>query len=166
MLGYWKETKKDAYTDPLEFAPNQFRQRFGSVWYFFIFIDSQIKVLAIRFLMAFKRTIICDRYVYDILMELQLSKLYNQRFENLLSRTVPQPIVTFLMDVSEKVAATRRSLPVENLSAKRKTLSNMARTYHFVVVNTANDFSQNQEQIRTTIMTLQKNAFKKVEKTN
>ena len=159
ILGYWKQTKKDAYTDPLEFAPSQFRQKLGRVWHAFIFIDFQVKVLAIRILLALKKMIICDRYVYDILMELQLSELDDQKFENLLCSTVPKPNITFLMDVSEKVAATRRSMTIENLSAKKEALKNMAKTYNFVVVNSANKFSQNQKQIQTTIMLCQKDSF-------
>ena len=161
MLGYWKETKRDAYTDPLEFAPKQFRQKLGRVWRFFIFIDFQIKALVIGIFLACKNLIICDRYVYDILMELQLSKLYNRGFGNLLCRTVPKPLVTFLLDVPEKVAATRRPMTIENLSAKRETLKNMAKIYNFVIVNSTKEFLLNQKQIRITIMAHQRDAVKK-----
>lgn len=163
VLGYWKETKKDAYTDPLEFTPEQFRKKLGNLWRLFIFIDFQIKALAIRIFLVCKRLIVCDRYVYDILMELRLSKLHDYRFENLLCGTVPKSLVTFLLDVPDRVAATRRPMNIENLSAKRETLKNMAKIYDFVVVNSANEFLQNQEQIRTTVMAYQRNPVKKVE---
>jgi len=162
MLGYWKGTKRDAYTDPLEFAPIQFRQKLGSLWRLLIFIDFQIKVLAIRIFLAFKKLIVCDRYVYDILMELKLSKLYNHRFGNLLCKTVPEPLVTFLLDVPEEVATTRRPITIENFSAKREAFKNMVKLYNFVVVNSTDEFFQNQKQIRTTLMFHQRNTLKKV----
>jgi thymidylate kinase len=165
LLGYWKETKKDAYTDPLEFAPSQVRQKLGSVYRLLIFIDLQIRALPIRILLAYKNLVICDRYVYDILMELQLSNLYNRAFGNLVCRTVPQPRVTFLLDIPEKIAATRRPMNIESFSAKRETLKTMARICNFVVVDSTNEFLQNQERIRTTIIASQR-ANKKGDKAN
>lgn len=162
ILGYWKETKKDAYTDPLEFAHERIRQKLGSIWRLFIFIDFQIKVLRIRIFLACKKIVVCDRYAYDILMELQLSQLYNNRFGKLLCRTVPKPSVTFLLDAPQTVVATRRPITIENLSAKREILTNMARIYNFVIVNSANEFLRNRDLIRTTIMLHHRDAFQEV----
>lgn len=162
ILGYWKETKKDAYTDPLEFAPERVRQKLGNILRLLIFIDFQIKVLRIRIFLAYKKIVVCDRYAYDILMELQLSQLYNDRFGRLLCRTVPKPFVTFLLDAPQAIVASRRPITIENLSAKREILTNMARIYNFVIVNSANEFLRNRNLIRTTIMLHHRDALQKV----
>jgi len=152
VLGYWKTTKKNMYTDPLEFAPYRMRSKLGLIWRLLLFTDFQIKVLATtKPLLARGRVVICDRYIYDIVMELQQSKLYTTRFGRCLSKTVPRPLITFLMDIPESIAGLRRGIPVEELSARRELFLRLAETYDFIIVDSTKDFSENQRKIRNRL---------------
>lgn len=149
LLGYWKKTKKGDYTDPLEFAPTSLRAKLGLVWRVFIFIDFQIKVsVTIRPLLLLGRTVVCDRYVYDVFTELYLSKFYTSRFGALLWTSIPKPVVTFLLDIQEETATSRRSIPSERLSAKRQAFLKIAKIFKVVVINSDKDFCHNSKQIR------------------
>lgn len=153
ILGYWKKTKKDMYTDPLEFAPYKLRSKLGLVWRLLLFIDFQIKVLATtRPLLACGRVVICDRYIYDIFMELQKSGLYTTGFGRLLSKTVPEPTITFLLDVPESIANLRRGIPVEELSARRHLFLRLAETYDFTILDSSRDFSENRGEIQSRLL--------------
>ncbi len=149
LLGYWKTTKKNMYTDPLEFAPCRIRSKLGLIWRLLLFTDFQIKALVTtKPLLAWGRVVICDRYIYDLIMELQQSKLYTPRFGRCLSKTVPRPIVTFLMDTPETTASLRREIPVKELSARRELFLRQAETHDFIIVDSTEDFSENQREIR------------------
>lgn len=149
MLGYWKKTKKGEYTDPLEFAPNELRAKLGALWRCFLFVDFQIKVsLNVRIPLAIGRTVVCDRYVYDMIMELYLSQLYTPRFADIIWKTIPRPAITFLMDVEEEAATSRRQIPTERLSSRRQAFLNMSRVFEVIIVNSNEDFLHNSQQIQ------------------
>jgi len=152
ILGYWKYTKKNAYTDPLEFAPARVRQGLGILLRSLFFVDYQIKVtVKIRTPLLFGRTIICDRYFYDMLMELELSRADSERFVRLIVGSLPTPIVTFLMMVSDITAKNRRDFPADFFARRNKFLKDFSNSYGFVVVDSANTIEKNQEFIRKVV---------------
>lgn len=152
ILGYWKSTKKNACTDPLEFAPTRIRHTLGGLLRFLCFVDYQIKVTArIRFPLSFDRIIICDRYFYDMLMELELSKVNSARFTSIVSNSLPRPTVTFLMIVSDAVAKDRRGFPSNHFSRRNKVLRDFHEIYKFVVVDSSKTLEENQRFIREVI---------------
>jgi len=150
MLGYWIKTKRNAYTDPLELAPRKVANRLGSVWQGLLFMDFQLKTLfKIRLPLVLGRTVVCDRYFYDMLMELQLSGLSSDKYAKLLSETLPQPLVTFMPDASENVTAQRRGLSPEELRAKRRAFLRIAERFDCIAIDSSKDFVTNQDRIRT-----------------
>jgi len=149
LLGYWKKTRKNAYTDPLEYAPRNIAEKLGMVYRFFLFLDFQIKTsLKIRLPLILRKPVVCDRYFYDLLMELQLSNVSSERFTTILSKTLPQPVITFLLDVPETLANQRRGLSCEELGAKRRVFLQIGKFFGFVIVDSSKDFSSNQKRIR------------------
>jgi thymidylate kinase len=152
VLGYWKSTKKNAYTDPLELAPTRIRQGLGVLLRFLFFVDYQIKVtVKIRFPLSLDKIMICDRYFYDMLMELELSRVNSPRFVSLLSNSLPKPILTFLMVVSDATAKDRRGFPSDFFSRRNKVLNDLSDTYGFVVVDSSKTLGENQEFIREVV---------------
>jgi dTMP kinase len=150
ILGYWKKTRKNAYTDPLEYAPKNVANKLGIIWRFFLFLDFHIKTAFVtRLPLILGKTVICDRYFYDLLMELQLSNVSTERFIRMLSKTLPQPLITFLLDVPETLANQRRGFPLEELAAKRKVFLQMGKTFDLVIVDSSKNFLNNQKRIRT-----------------
>ncbi len=148
VLGYWKVTKKGMYTDPLEFAPPKVRSGLGGVWRLLQFVDFHMKMLVtVRAYLARGIVVVCDRYVYDMIMEFKVSSLSTPLFERLLLKTAPAPAVTFLLDVSERTARSRRTIPLEQLSVRRKTFLEMAKQLNFVIIDASKDFAVNREEI-------------------
>lgn len=148
-LGYWKQVKKDAYTDPLEYAPRPLATKFGKIWRLLIFIDYQLKALfKIWPHLLIGKVVICDRYFYDLLMELELSNISSEKFTLLLSKSMPKPLVTFLMDVQETLARSRRNFPPEFFIKRNGVFTEMAKAYDFIVVDSSRALSENQRKIR------------------
>jgi len=151
-LGYWKHTKKNAYTDPLEFAPQVIRRRLAIFWRFLLFIDYQIKTtFAIRFPLFLGKAVVCDRYFYDLLMELELSKTNSARFTFLLSESLPKPIVTFFMVISDELAINRRDFPQSFFSRRNRVLIDFSRIFNFVIIDSSKTIEENQEIIRQVV---------------
>jgi dTMP kinase len=153
LLGYWKKIRKNAYTNPLEYAPRNIAEKLGVVYRLFIFLDFQIKaLLKIRLPLTFKKVVICDRYIYDLLIELELSNISSKRFTTILSKTLPQPLITFLLDTPDNLASHRRGFSIEELAAKRRAFQQIGKVFDLVTVDSSKDFSSNHKQICTLTM--------------
>jgi thymidylate kinase len=160
FLGYWKATKADAFTDPLEFAPDRVRKSLSILVRTAFLIDFNLRIsLKIKLPLALGKVIICDRYVYDIVMDLMLSDLHSPSWYKLLIRTVPTPDVAFFLDADQEVLCSRRSNFSKGVVIrKRKIYQKFARIFNFYQFNTQADFSINQGSIRKIVMAfLEKN---------
>jgi dTMP kinase len=153
LIGYWKKSKKNAYTNPLGNAPKKFVDKFGFLLRFLYFIDFQIKAFfEIRLPLMLGKCIICDRYFYDLLMELDRSDLLSKKFTKLISQTLPRPMITFLLDVPENLARERRAFSNMELRSKRKTFLKMSKIFNLVIIDSSKDFLSNQMKIRSTVL--------------
>jgi len=149
LFGYWKIIRKNAFTNPLEYAPERIAKNFALVMRLFFFIDFQIKTLLKIWLpLLLGKNIICDRYFYDLLMELEVINFSSKNFVYLMLRTLPQPLITFLMDANENAINERRNFSLEELQSKRKIFLRMGKFFNFVVINSELDFSNNQKRIQ------------------
>lgn len=148
-LGYWKETKKDSYTDPLEFAPKEVAKKLGAFLKALIFVDFQIRTsLKIRLPMLLGKSVMCDRYFYDVLMELERSKIYSEQFAKILSCTTPSPAIAFLIDAPETLTRKRRGFSIQELSSKRNAYLRIANKFGLTVIDASQEFSENRDKIR------------------
>jgi len=153
VLGYWKHTKKNAYTDPLEYAPRLLSAKFGKVWRLFLFIDYQLKALAkIRLPLLVGKVVICDRYFYDLLMELQVSNVSSEKFTSALSKSMPEPLVTFLMGVPDTLARSRRNFSYEFFPKRTEVFLDLAKSFNFRVIDSSEPLLENQRRIRQESM--------------
>jgi len=154
ILGYWKTVKKDAYTDPLENAPPSIRKKIGAVYRFLVFIDFEIiTLLKVRLPLLFVRIVICDRYVYGLIMELALSNLHSPSFAKLMLHSTPIPNRTFLTDAPVCVVVQRRpGFTEENIRAKQNIYRKFAEVFNFKVIETSTRFEANQEYIRKEVL--------------
>ena len=158
IFGYWKIVKKGAWTDPLENAPPKIRKKLGAVYRILLFIDFEITTfLKVWLPMLFTRVLICDRYVYNLIMELALSDLYSANFTKLILCASPAPQRTFLADAPLHVLVHRRpDFTEENIGAKQNIYRKFAKIFNFEIINTSAQFEANQEYVRKEILFLLK----------
>lgn len=159
LLGYWKETKKNVYTDPLEYAPRELAEKLGSLWRFSVFVDFQIKTLVkTRPYLALGKIVVLDRYFYDLLMDLRVSKISSEEFVRRISETLPRPQITFLLDAPPSLTAQRRGFSLQDLQVKRETFLELGQRFQFHIVDSSQDFKMNQQRIRDlTLAKIEKN---------
>ena len=149
VFGYWKRTKENTYTDPLEFAADRLASKLAVLYRFLLFVDFQIRTTTkLRIPLILGKTVVCDRYFYDLLMDLERSDTLSNRFVSILSRTLPRPLLVFLMDAPENLMQKRRGFRLEELKIKRKIFLEMAKTYDFCVLDSSEDFWINQKCVR------------------
>lgn len=154
LMGYWKEVKKNAYTNPLENANKKLAKKLGFLLRFLYFVDFQIKAFKIRVPLMLKKIVICDRYFYDLLMELERSNLSSQKFSNILYNTLPHPTITFLLDAPENLTSERRRFLYIDQKSKRRIFLKMSKTFNFIIINSSEDFLYNQKRIRDIVFVL------------
>jgi thymidylate kinase len=87
-----------------------------------------------------------------MIMELQRSRISSDRFIMILSNTLPQPLLTFLMDGPESMIFERRGFAYDELIAKRKLYLQLARKFGLIIVDSSKDFESNQRRIRELAM--------------
>jgi len=149
VFGFWKETKKDSFTDPLEYADRRLVKILGAVWRLFLFVDFQIRTsFRLRYSLFSGKTVVCDRYFYDLLMDLSVTRKSSAGFVAVISRTVPTPTIGFLLDAPESVISDRRAHLSKELPAKRKAFLVIADLFNLIRIDSLQDFSTNQEKIR------------------
>lgn len=115
-----------------------------------MFVDFEIGTsLRIRLPLLLGKIVVCDRYFYDMLMDLYVTHTYSSTFALLVSKTVPKPLVAFLLDAPEGVIEKRREFSLEELRAKRMILLKLANVFSLVKIDSSEDFRVNQQRIRS-----------------
>jgi len=112
--------------------------------------------------LIFGKNIVCDRYIYDtIITDLSVDMNYSKdkviSMLNNLLRYSPEPDITFLIDVPEKIAYQRKddTPAVEYLEERRRVYLDVGKTYKMVIL----DGSKSLEDLKNSI---QKEVFVKV----
>lgn len=165
LLGYWKrKVSNGEYSiDPLGQAPENIREKaLNSVWRFFLVVDFQIKCLMkIRLPLLLGKTVITDRYVYDLMVGLMTKGMLPLNFVKFLLQAVPTPHLTFFLDASEGVLSVRRGIPIDVAHKKRAEYLLLAAALDFSVLNTSNDFTRNQQEVRKSTLLLSEEVRRK-----
>ena len=133
----------------------------ASIWKIIVFLDSLILVLVklIFPLYISRNTIfILDRYIIDIITDvmadLRTSKIGLPLY--LLIIMCPKPSISFLLDVNEQIAFNRKNdiLNLHYLRIRRRIYRVLAKYFDYIVINTLQDFNENQKAILNNIKRL------------
>lgn len=148
-LGYWSKVKEGAYTDPLEKAPSKVRKDLGKIYRTLLFIDFLIRSLVkVRLTLLFKDIVICDRFAYDLLMELDLSGLRSAFFEKMVLYMASTPQIGFFVNAPVQLIIQRRpEFTAANIKAKQCVYRKFARVLGFRTIDTCKSFDENQEYV-------------------
>ncbi len=155
LLGYWKEEQLNGEysVNPIGNAPKRIRERaLIPLFRFCIFADFQIKtLLKVRLPLLFGKTVILDRYVYDLVVGLKTSGLSTDAKVKLFLQTVPSSNLVFFLDAPVSVISARRSSPTADIQRSKRNYLLLARSSGFCILDSSNDFSKNQLEIRRRV---------------
>lgn len=162
ILGYWdrKTISGEYYIDPIGNAPQSVKEKcLVKILRMLDFVDFQLKNrIKIGFFLALGKTVICDRYIYDLIAGMAVSGSLTDSFAELLFKTSIKADLVFLLDADEKLIYSRRSTPIEKIRIKRNKYLSLAKHFNFPIINSSENFSKNQKIIRKiTIESLNKN---------
>lgn len=100
------------------------------------------------------KIVICDRYVYDFIAELNEDDLLGAKGKMILMNLLPKPDLAFLMDVDTELAWKRaltpgraREQPIYDLAGRRGAYLQLSKEVGMIVVNGARDADQNRALI-------------------
>lgn len=108
-------------------------------------LDYSLQLLwNVRIPMMRGESVVSDRYLYDVLIDLAVILSYTERKMGILLRTfellLPKPSLVFLIDAPEEVAIKRKDdIPsIIHLSERRKLYLCLAKRYGFTVIDSTN----------------------------
>lgn len=131
----------------------------SSVYHHLVLLDYVIQVLFnIGVPLHFGETIICDRYVYDVVASIGVSLDYHpKRILKLLDRCLsflPKPDMVFLIDLPEPMAYQRKNdiVSVDFLSLYREIFLEMGRRHVMTILDGRMAPQQLEELVETEVM--------------
>ena len=127
----------------------------SKLWPLFLVLDFIPKALLnVTFELWRGRTVVCDRYVIDLIAELAHYDLIGPTARRILLGLVPYPRIAFLMDVSEGTAQERmmvpgraREQPAYDLSRRRRVYLQLAKEFRMVILDGEAEPSRNRLEI-------------------
>lgn len=118
----------------------------STVYQYLAVLDYLLQTLVrIRLPLALGRNVVCDRYIYDLITSIGVLLDYPpDRTLTLLDRClalVPQPDLTFLVDLPEALAYQRKDdiVALEFLSVRRAIYLQMAKRYRMITLDGSSD---------------------------
>jgi thymidylate kinase len=154
IMGYWTTVQKGAWTDPLEKASPKVRARLGRIYLAFLFIDYLItSFIKVRTIIYSKRIVVCDRYLFDLLMEIELAGFNSELFRKLIIYTAVKPDLIFYVNSTLQIILERRpEFTKQNILSKQRVYEKFIKIYNFKEISTLRDFDENQTYIRSEVL--------------
>lgn len=136
------------------------KKSLAKIWQNMVLFDYLLQVLIkIRIPLLFGKVVVCDRYVYDTLVDFavdsgcskgKFTKILRRRFVPLF----PKPDLLFLLDVPEEVALKRKSdiKALTHLLDRREFYLTLGNEYPFVkIIDNSGYFDDTQDKIRDEV---------------
>jgi dTMP kinase len=123
-----------------------------------LLFDYFLQVLfKVKFPLVFGESVICDRYIYDTVINDLLIDLNSRNLLNLLNSCLhifPKPDIIFLIDVPEETAFRRKSdIPsIEYLRERRKIYLKIGREYKMKILDGTKEFERLQKEIENEVL--------------
>jgi dTMP kinase len=152
LCEYWGPFKKGVWLNPIFNAPESVAKNLGKIYRLLLLVDYALIIfLKVILPMRLKRVLICDRYVFDVIIELALSNLLTRRFAKALLSISPFPNVIFFLNASfTDINKRRAEFSPEFLIKKQEMYRNLLKglNLNFYTINTSKSFNLNQLYIR------------------
>ena len=133
---------------------------FAQIYQYFVFLDYTLKIFVkIKLPLMLNQSIVCDRYVYDTVVDLALDFHYaNERIQNVLRnylRLAPKPDLVFLIDLPEEIAFQRGKddIPsVAYLSERRGIYLRMSQWDEMMVLDGTKDIKELNDIVESRVI--------------
>jgi len=136
-------------------------------WNYIIILDFiYIYLTKVKIPLLMSKSVICDRYVYDLIVSLRYNGLYNERASKILLKLIPKPDLVFILDIPEDVSNLRKDDTKDAVNIKdsdnatdylrfhRKSFLEIAKSLNIPVIDATKDFKElNEEFYRQAIQT-------------
>jgi dTMP kinase len=137
------------------------------IWNYIVILDFlYIYLTQIKIPLLMSKSVICDRYVYDLIVSLKYNGLYNERASKILLKLIPKPDLVFILDIPEDVSNLRKDDTKDAVNIKdsdsatdylrfhRKSFLESAKSLNIPVIDATKDFKElNEEFYRQAIQT-------------
>lgn len=134
------------------------RNRFlFAIYRYLVLFDHLTKIfLKVKIPLMFGENIICDRYIYDIIVD-PLLGLNGKNIRRVLLRLVPKPDLIFLVDLPEEIAFSRKNdVPsVEFLCEKRNIYKKIGDEFEMIGLDGTDSLQKLNDKIEKEVIKLQ-----------
>ena len=151
-----KEVRADDYLNVKQVKKEYFKNtRFKALWYSYVLIDYYSQIfIKIILPKLFGNTIICDRYVHDVLIGLSINFGWRMdelkdKYRDVLVKIFPVPDVTIFIDIPEDVAFKRKDdIPaVEFLYDRRNVYLELFKSLDVNIIDGDRSFNEIHNEI-------------------
>ena len=153
---------KDMFDDYAEYSDSKkrlFKNRFlSTVYQYVVLLDYSLQIfLKIKVPLIFGKNIICDRYIYDTIVDLKVDLHYHDtKIKNILKilfHLLPKPDLLFLIDVPEDIAYQRKddTPSIEYLRERRNVYLNIGKGYDAVILDGTKKLEKLQSEIEMRV---------------
>lgn len=153
---------RDVFGNYIEYSNSKkrlFRNRFLSAMYqYIVLVDYYLQILLrIKIPLIFGKNIICDRYVYDTIVDLTVYSHYtNAKTKNILKNLfylLPKPNLIFLIDLPEEVAFQRKedTPSIEYLRERRDIYLHIGKEHGMVILDGSKELNELEGLIRKEV---------------
>ena len=163
LIKKWLSKRKISDKNYIEYKSAKrryLRKSLARIWQNIVLFDYFLRVLVkIEIPLLFGNVLVCDRYLYDTLVDLAVDSSYSKgQSKNMLNMYItllfPKPDVVFLLDVPEEVALKRKGdIPaLTYLIDRRNFYLALAEEYPYIkVLDNSGDFNETQGKIRNEV---------------
>lgn len=157
-----KGKNMDDYAHRVAIKEQLFKNRLVAQFYqYFVFLNYVPKIfISIKLPLMLGQSIVCDRYVYDSVVDLAMDFRYtDERLQAVLRsylRFIPKPDLVFLIDLPERIAFQRGKDDIPSitfLSKRRSIYLKMSKWNQMTILDGTKDIQELSEIVRNVVFT-------------
>jgi len=141
------------------------------IWNYIIILDFiYIYMTKMWFPRLIGKTVFCDKYTYDLIVQLMHDGLYNEKASKSLLNLMPQPDLAFVLDIPEVVSTQRKDDTQEGIDNRREEIALMdylkkrregfikvAQSLNIPVIDATKEWNELHEEIFNKVINTYKN---------
>jgi len=135
------------------------------IWNYIVIFDFLcIYLFKVKIPLLIGKNVVCDRYVYDMVADLMYDGLYNEKASKILLKLIPEPDLTFMLDVPEEISGSRKSDTkhavnikesddaIDYLRIHRKAYLGIAESLNIPVIDATREFDELHEELYSKVL--------------